>query len=43
VSISLLLYLAAFIIACVSISGKVPLWAAVILLCIAGLIQTLPV
>ena len=43
-TVLLLIYLAAFIAAVASaIKPPVPLWIAVVLLCIAGLLQTLPV
>ncbi len=42
-SISFLLYIAAFGTAIASAIGKAPLWVSVVLLCIAGLLQTLPV
>lgn len=42
-TISFLLYLAAFGTTIVSAIGRCPLWVPVVLLCIAGLLQTLPV
>lgn len=41
-SLLLLIYVTAFITACVSASGKCPAWVPLILLCIAGLLTCLP-
>lgn len=41
-SVLFLLFLAAFICAVASALGKCPAWVATILLCIAGLLQVLP-
>lgn len=41
-SVTLLLLVAAFICAVLDAAGKCPLWVAVILLCIAGLLNVLP-
>jgi hypothetical protein len=43
VSVSFLLYLAAFLTAIVSATGRCPVWVSVVLLAVAGLLQTLPV
>jgi hypothetical protein len=41
-TVMMFLYLGAFIATLVSAIGKCPLWVPVVLLCIAGLLQVLP-
>lgn len=41
-SVLFFLYVAAFVAAIVSALGKAPLWVAVVLISIAGLLQVLP-
>lgn len=41
-SVLLFLFVAAFIATIVSALGKCPLWVAVVLLCIAGLLSVMP-
>jgi hypothetical protein len=42
ITVTLLVLLAAFVAAIVSALGKAPLWVAVVLLAIAGLLRELP-